>query len=121
MFIVMEYMEHGDLDSHLKRPLPENEAREITLQITEGLKSLHENGFAHRDLKPAVEQLLSKKERMFANKSRISLSFAKALIGGSKSVTLASANASMRKAAFNHRLEHRLSLPQKCRCFISLA
>ncbi|KAJ6013055.1 hypothetical protein N7522_003410 [Penicillium canescens] len=53
VFIVMEYMEHGDLDSHLKKPLPESEAREITLQLTEGLQSLHENGFAHRDLKPA--------------------------------------------------------------------
>ncbi|KAJ5928178.1 hypothetical protein N7466_007134 [Penicillium verhagenii] len=53
VFIVMEYMEHGDLDRHLDRPLPENEAREITMQIAEGLTSLHWNGFAHRDLKPA--------------------------------------------------------------------
>ncbi|KAJ5798273.1 uncharacterized protein N7503_007569 [Penicillium pulvis] len=60
VFIVMEYMEHGDLDSHLKGPLPEKEAREITLQITEGLKSLHENGFAHRDLKPANTFVLCK-------------------------------------------------------------
>ncbi|KAJ5218020.1 uncharacterized protein N7498_000119 [Penicillium cinerascens] len=53
VFIVMEYMEHGDLDSHLQKPLPKNEAREITLQIAEGLELLHESGFAHRDLKPA--------------------------------------------------------------------
>ncbi|KAJ5677343.1 uncharacterized protein N7477_002976 [Penicillium maclennaniae] len=53
VFIVMEYVEHGDLNSHLKKPLPENEAREIALQIAEGLELLHESGFAHRDLKPA--------------------------------------------------------------------
>ncbi|KAJ5937293.1 hypothetical protein N7454_004948 [Penicillium verhagenii] len=53
VFIAMEYMEYGDLDCHLNGPLPENEAREITMQIAEGLKFLHENGFAHRDIKPA--------------------------------------------------------------------
>ncbi|OQD83593.1 hypothetical protein PENANT_c016G09617 [Penicillium antarcticum] len=53
VFIVMEYMKHGDLDSHLKKPLPENEAREITLQLAEGLEFLHDNRVAHRNLKPA--------------------------------------------------------------------
>ncbi|KAJ5669494.1 hypothetical protein N7462_010564 [Penicillium macrosclerotiorum] len=53
VFIVMEYIENGDLDSHLERPLPESEARLITFQLAEGLSLLHENGFVHRDLKPA--------------------------------------------------------------------
>lgn len=49
VFIAMEHIEHGDLDSHFKQPLAEAEAREITAQILEGLEILHENQFAHRD------------------------------------------------------------------------
>jgi len=56
LFIAMEYFQHGDLQSYLSRssPLPEYEAREITFQVLEGLSFMHEEGFAHRDLKPAV-------------------------------------------------------------------
>ena len=54
VFIAMEYIEHGNLESHLTGPLPETEAREITHQVAEGLRDLHANNFAHRDLKPAV-------------------------------------------------------------------
>jgi serine/threonine protein kinase len=104
VFIVMEYMEYGDLASHLKRPLPENEAREITLQIAEGLKLLHENGFAHRDLKPAVKSPSSRTEKIIANKSRISLSSAKALIGGSKLVIL----------VYSKRVDEKDALLQSC-------
>lgn len=118
----MEYMEYGDLDLHLKRPLPENEARVITLQIAEGLNLLHENGFAHRDLKPAVKSSSSRTEKIVANKSRISLSSAKALIGGSKLVILVSANVSMRKMPFFDLVwEPRFSLLQRCTCFTPLA
>lgn len=50
----MEYLENGDLQRYLTRPLPELEARTITLQVLEGLKFMHENGYVHRDLKPGV-------------------------------------------------------------------
>jgi serine/threonine protein kinase len=52
----MEYLEHGDLQHYLLEspPLPEKEAGEITFQLLEGLAFMHENQFAHRDLKPAV-------------------------------------------------------------------
>ena len=52
----MEYLENGDLFGYLHQrpPLPETEAKEITYQILEGLGMMHENGFAHRDLKPNV-------------------------------------------------------------------
>ncbi|CAH0056128.1 unnamed protein product [Clonostachys solani] len=53
IFIAMEYLEHGDLQSHLDRPFPEDEVRDIVFQLLEGLSFMHENGFAHRDLKPA--------------------------------------------------------------------
>ncbi|KAJ5521021.1 hypothetical protein N7463_001474 [Penicillium fimorum] len=51
----MEYLEIGDLHNYLlkqKQPLPELEARSIMSQILEGLDLMHDNGFAHRDLKP---------------------------------------------------------------------
>lgn len=57
----MEYCEHGDLKSYLGavRMLPESQAQEIAVQIVGALASMHECGFAHRDLKPAVSRLLT--------------------------------------------------------------
>ena len=56
LLIAMEYFEHGDLHRYMMQspPLPENEAGDITFQILEGLSFMHENYFAHRDLKPNV-------------------------------------------------------------------
>ncbi len=53
---MMEYCELGDLQGYLssKPPLPEIQAQEITFQMLEGVRYMHENEFAHRDLKPAV-------------------------------------------------------------------
>ena len=52
----MEYLEFGDLRNYLNDspPLLEKDAGYITFQILEGLTYMHENRFAHRDLKPAV-------------------------------------------------------------------
>lgn len=59
LFIAMEYCEHGDLrnyiDSHGR--LPEDQAQDIAWQVLQGLLFMHDNGFAHRDLKPAVRSL----------------------------------------------------------------
>ncbi|KAJ6127856.1 hypothetical protein N7471_009073 [Penicillium samsonianum] len=55
LFIAMEYLQLGDLQGYLhdqKQPLPEFEAQGIMSQILEGLYLMHDNGFAHRDLKP---------------------------------------------------------------------
>jgi serine/threonine protein kinase len=56
LFIAMEYLELGDLHTYLDRepPLPEQEAKEVTYQILHGLHFMHDNEFAHRDLKPEV-------------------------------------------------------------------
>ena len=56
VYIAMEFLVHGDLQSHLNNisRLAQTEARDITFQILEGLHYMHKNCFAHRDLKPAV-------------------------------------------------------------------
>jgi serine/threonine protein kinase len=58
VFIAMEYFPLGDLQSYLSSPLSEKEAKQIASQILEGLSFMHDNGFAHRDLKPTVSLLV---------------------------------------------------------------
>jgi serine/threonine protein kinase len=55
----MEFLPHGDLEDYLSKTqtLPESEVEQIAFQVLEGLNSMHENGFAHRDLKPSVSSL----------------------------------------------------------------
>lgn len=55
----MEYLNLGDLQNYLTEPLPEDDTRQITSQIVEGLNFMHEQRFVHRDLKPQVSNSLS--------------------------------------------------------------
>lgn len=53
--IAMEYMPHGDLHSYLETrhtPLSESDAQQIVRQVLKGLIIMHEEKFAHRDVKP---------------------------------------------------------------------
>ena len=51
----MEYIGHGHLRQYLEEEeRSENEAKAITRQLLEGLSVIHQEGFAHRDLKPEV-------------------------------------------------------------------
>jgi serine/threonine protein kinase len=59
----MEYCELGDLQRYLSRYdlcprgfLPESQVREIASQLLNALLMMHEEKFAHRDLKPAVSK-----------------------------------------------------------------
>lgn len=67
MHLAMEYIPLGDLENNLQElekskngsghtscVLRENEIKDITTQILEGVKIMHAEGFAHRDLKPQV-------------------------------------------------------------------
>ena len=52
--MTMEYLPHGDLQKYLGSAIPEGEGQSIVYQVLEGLEFMHERGFTHRDLKPAV-------------------------------------------------------------------
>lgn len=53
----MEYFPHGTLYDYMKAKdslIAEKEVKEMTSQLLEGLGFMHENNYAHRDLKPSV-------------------------------------------------------------------
>ena len=57
LYIAMEYLKEGDLTKHIGIPLPQETVQDISRQILEGLKLMHQEGIAHRDIKPAVLSL----------------------------------------------------------------
>ena len=54
LYIAMEYFKEGDISKHIGGSLPQETVQNISKQILEGLKVMHQHGIAHRDLKPAV-------------------------------------------------------------------
>jgi len=50
----MEYPQDGDLTKYIGEPLPQETVKTISVQILEGVKIMHEEGMAHRDVKPSV-------------------------------------------------------------------
>ena len=60
----MEYISYGNLRSYLGVERPENEAKVITRQLLEGLAVIHQEGFAHRDLKPEVRSPRSSRYKL---------------------------------------------------------
>lgn len=60
IFITMEYFPLGDLRCfmNIEPPFSEKATSQIVQQLIEGVRLMHESGFAHRDLKPSVRLLL---------------------------------------------------------------
>ena len=54
LYIAMEYLAGSDLTKHIGAPLLQETVRNISKQVLEGLQVMHQQGIAHRDLKPAV-------------------------------------------------------------------
>jgi len=57
--IAMEYFVLGDLGRQIHGgvALSEQDAQDITTQILEGIRVMHQNRISHRDLKPGVRPL----------------------------------------------------------------
>jgi len=59
LIIIMEYADDGDLEGKIKRHIKnqtnfsENEIWKYFIQLTQGIKALHDNKIMHRDLKSA--------------------------------------------------------------------
>lgn len=54
----MEYIEGGDLYKFIRENnVDESDVKNITRQLLEGLRIMHENNICHRDLKPQVRSL----------------------------------------------------------------
>jgi hypothetical protein len=71
----MEYLGNGDLSVYASTGLQEVEIKEITIDVLEGLKAMHKEGFTHRDIKPQVRDSSSSKALLTC--SRISSWFKK--------------------------------------------
>lgn len=50
----MEFFPYGDLGRYIADGFTEHETKQLARQLLGGLVIMHENGFAHRDLKPEV-------------------------------------------------------------------
>ncbi|GES66292.1 kinase-like protein [Aspergillus terreus] len=52
LYIAMEFVEHGNLQSFISAPFPEREAAGIITQVARALQYMHQRNFVHRDVKP---------------------------------------------------------------------
>jgi serine/threonine protein kinase len=52
LFLYMEYFELGDLECHITTSITEDDIKDISTNLLNGLRIMHHEGFAHRDLKP---------------------------------------------------------------------
>jgi serine/threonine protein kinase len=75
IFIVMEYLNSGDLETFLQKKkfkLSENIIKSIAYQIADGLRYLHSFGIIHRDIKPQ-NIMIASKNTFFDSSSKIEI------------------------------------------------
>lgn len=53
LFLTMEYFGLGDLENHISESMTQNEIKDITTDVVNGLRIMHSENFAHRDVKPS--------------------------------------------------------------------
>lgn len=88
----MQYFAYGDLRNHIGSGLQECDAKQIAIQVLEGLQTMHHLDIIHRDIKPAVSQFIGKRSRQTTYfEPRTSLWLENGRHGGSKLVISASA------------------------------
>ena len=71
--IAMEYISMGNLRNYLEDERSESEAKVVTQQLLKGLVVIHQERFAHRDLKPEVRSPSSRREHPTDRAYRTSL------------------------------------------------
>ena len=59
----MEYLEYGDLGRYISQGFREVEVKQITTDLLDALRIMHDEGFAHRDLKPQVSDYILHRTR----------------------------------------------------------
>ncbi|TNV87061.1 hypothetical protein FGO68_gene12550 [Halteria grandinella] len=75
IYIVMEYIDGVDLIHYIKKKkrLTDNEMQDISVQIVEGVKHLHELGIVHRDLKLENIMVVSDQDNKGEERIRVKL------------------------------------------------
>lgn len=53
IYLTMEYFGLGDLEKHISESMTENDIKDIATDILNGLRVMHSENFAHRDVKPS--------------------------------------------------------------------
>ncbi|KAK5315640.1 hypothetical protein LTR70_006631 [Exophiala xenobiotica] len=53
IYLAMEFVPHGDLESYIQAGLEEHDARQIAYQVLDGIRIMHRLDLIHRDIKPA--------------------------------------------------------------------